>query len=606
MAVYTKKSLGEMLLEEGILAEEQYREVLKQQKESGESFEHVLVRLNYMTEEAIMAFLGMQLGIPHANAGELDEIPSEVLALVQDAVIRRHRILPFKRKNSTLTVALVDPTNVTILDELKLMTGLEIEPALAAESEILRAIEKLLGAAPAAGAASSARASASASSASGKSKEIKAAADTEPVTMDQLLTQIGETDEVEIVEAEKEALDLAALAASSEEAPVVKLVNFILSEAIRLGASDIHMEPFEKNVRLRFRVDGILHEQKAPPRKTYMAVVSRIKIMSELDIAERRLPQDGRIKIKIFGREVDLRVSIIPVLFGEKVVMRILENEFFPLEKLGFEGEWLEVFKRTIKSPWGMIVVCGPTGSGKSKTLSSTLVALNSPEVNISTVEDPVEFTIQGVNQVAAKADIGLTFAAGLRAFLRQDPNIIMVGETRDKETAEVGINAALTGHLVFSTLHTNDAPSAITRFTNMGVEPFLISSTLIMAVAQRLVRRVCPKCKEPYEASEAMLRELRLPPKSDGTPYVFYKGKGCQACGKLGYKGRMAAHEIMLVSEPIRSAVLNRDSADVLKRIARKQGMATLRDIGLIKALRGDTSVEEVLRETMGDEPLE
>ena len=405
------------------------------------------------------------------------------------------------------------------------------------------------------------------------------------------------------MEEKAEDMDISKLEAAGEDAPVVRLVNLILTEAVRSGASDIHIEPYEKSLRCRYRIDGVLHEVQSPPRSLGAAISSRLKIMSSLDIAERRLPQDGRIKIKVLGKEIDLRVSICPVQFGEKTVMRILDSSNLSLDlpKLGFEEDVLPKFEKAIVEPYGLVLVTGPTGSGKSTTLYSALHYINDPDTNISTIEDPVEYNLPGINQVNAKAGIGLTFAAGLRSFLRQDPDVIMVGEIRDKETAEIAINAALTGHLVFSTLHTNDAPGAVTRMGNMGVEPFLITSTVHCVVAQRLLRRICKDCKESYTAPAEVLEEMGL--QATDQPVTLYRGAGCATCSSTGYKGRMAIHEVMILNEDFRKAVLQRKSAAELKNVAREGGMQTLRECGVQKVLKGLTSVEELFRVAHADE---
>jgi type IV pilus assembly protein PilB len=422
--------------------------------------------------------------------------------------------------------------------------------------------------------------------------------------MQEILNSMGGDQNLEVMAEKEEDVDISKLEAAGEEAPVVRLVNLMLTEAVRGGASDIHIEPYEKNLRCRYRIDGVLHEIQAPPRSFGAAISSRIKIMSSLNIAERRLPQDGRIKIKVLGKEIDLRVSVLPVQFGEKIVMRILDSSNLSLDlpKLGFEDDVLPKFEKAITEPYGLVLVTGPTGSGKSTTLYSALHYINNPDVNISTIEDPVEYNLAGINQVNAKAAIGLTFSAGLRSFLRQDPDIIMVGEIRDKETAEIAINAALTGHLVFSTLHTNDAPGAVTRMGNMGVEPFLITSTVHCVVAQRLLRRICKDCKEAYDPPPELLEELGIRP-SAGETITLYRGTGCANCSRTGYKGRMAVHEVMVLNEEFRRGVIQRKSTAELKVIARRGGMQTLRECGVKKVLKGLTTVEELLRVAHADE---
>jgi type IV pilus assembly protein PilB len=527
-----------------------------------------------------MAFVGTQLGIPHVNLAEIGDIPNDVVFSVPESIALNHILIPIAKKDKKLTVAMADPLNVFAIDDIKMMTGFEVEPVIAGETEIKAVQAKYFG---------------------GGSGEAAGAAGAD---MQEIINAMGggTVDNLEVLE-EKEDVDISKLEAAGEDAPVIRLVNLILTEAVRARASDIHIEPYEKSFRCRYRIDGVLHEVQSPPKQLSAAISSRIKIMSSLDIAERRLPQDGRIKIKVLGKEIDLRVSILPIQFGEKIVMRILDstNLSLDIEKLGFEDVALPKFLKAIREPYGMVLVTGPTGSGKSTTLYSAMHAINDPEVNISTIEDPVEYNLPGINQVNARTAIGLTFAAGLRSFLRQDPDIVLVGEIRDRETAEVAINAALTGHLVFSTLHTNDAPGSVTRMNNMGVEPFLITSTVHCVVAQRLLRRLCPDCKEPYEAPPDLLTEFQLDPKSAGI--MLYKATGCSNCSNTGYKGRMAIHEVMTTSEEFRKAVIQRKSAAELKMIARKNGMQTLRECGVQKVLKGLTSAEEMMRVAHADE---
>jgi len=421
--------------------------------------------------------------------------------------------------------------------------------------------------------------------------------------MEQVLKDIQDS-EMEVVSDTDKDVDVADMKAMSDEAPVIKWVNALLQQAIRDRASDIHIEAFEYTIRVRFRVDGSLVEVSPPPRRLYAPIVSRIKILSEMDIAERRLPQDGRFKVKIEDRVVDLRVSIIPTVFGEKVVMRILDRSSLVLDltKLGFEGDTLRIFNEQISRPYGMVLVSGPTGSGKTTTLYSALSTVNSPDVNIMTIEDPVEYQLSGVNQVQAKSEIGLTFAAGLRSFLRQDPDIILVGEIRDLETAEIAIKAAMTGHLVFSTIHTNDAPSTVTRLTDMGVEPFLVTASLNMVVAQRLVRRICPRCKETYVPSKDVLQSFILPENVSKDNITFSRGMGCDFCNKTGYRGRVSLYEILVVTDIIREALIDGQSLIYIKKLARDNGMRTLRESGILKVLEGLTTLEEVFGATIAD----
>ena len=577
-----KKRLGEMLVDEGIISEEQLQEALHEQKIKGGRLEKILISQGYVTQDVIMAFVGTQLGIPHVSLIEIGEIPNDVVFSVPESIATNHCLIPIVKKDKKLTVAMADPLNVFAIDDIKMMTGFEVEPAIASETEIRAMQAKYYG-----------------SAAGGAGGGGEAGGD-----MQEIINSMGAGDNLEVMEEKQEDMDISKLEAAGEDAPVVRLVNLILTEAVRSGASDIHIEPYEKSLRCRYRIDGVLHEVQSPPRSLSAAISSRLKIMSSLDIAERRLPQDGRIKIKVLGKEIDLRVSICPVQFGEKIVMRILDSSNLSLDlpKLGFEDDILPKFEKAIVEPYGMVLVTGPTGSGKSTTLYSALHYINNPDTNISTIEDPVEYNLPGINQVNAKAGIGLTFAAGLRSFLRQDPDVIMVGEIRDKETGEVAINAALTGHLVFSTLHTNDAPGAVTRMMNMGVEPFLITSTVHCVVAQRLLRRICKDCKESYEAPPEVLEEIGIKP-NPGEVVTLYRGRGCATCSSTGYKGRMAIHEVLILSEEFKKGVLQRKPTSEIKKIAREGGMQTLRECGVRKVLKGMTSVEELLRVAHADE---
>ncbi len=596
MADSMKMRLGEMLVDEGIITPEQLQEAMQEQRSKGGRLEMILIDRGYVTQDVIMAFVGTQLGIPHVSLTEIT-IPKDVLESVPESIAVNHCLIPVFKKDNKVTVAMADPLNVFAIDDVKMMTGLDVEPAIASETDIKAMHLKYYG--PNAGHKPIPSPSAGPAGAPKKAK-AKSFEEAPPLDMDKLLQ---EEQNLEVVEEEEDQMDISSLEAAGEDAPVVRVVNFILTEAVRAGASDIHIEPYEKNYRCRYRIDGVLHEVKAPPRSMASAVSSRLKIMSSLDIAERRLPQDGRIKIKVLGKEIDLRVSVCPVQFGEKIVMRILDSSNLSLDipKLGFEPGIQEKFEKAIREPYGLVLVTGPTGSGKSTTLYSALHAINDPDTNISTIEDPVEYNLPGINQVNAKAGIGLTFAAGLRSFLRQDPDVVMVGEIRDKETAEIAINAALTGHLVFSTLHTNDAPGAVTRMGNMGVEPFLITSTVHCVVAQRLLRRVCKDCKEPYTPEPEVLQEMGLDP--NGERPTLYHGKGCKTCSDTGYKGRMAIHEVMILSDEFRKAVIQRKPASELKKVARESGMQTLRECGVQKVLKGMTTVEELFRVAHADE---
>jgi len=503
------------------------------------------------------------------------EISQDVLKRVPVEVAQRYAIIPLSRTGSTLTVAIADPTNIFALDDLKFITNLNIEPVVASEFSIRQSIEKYYG--------------------------TESAMELRKVMED--LAEVEE-EELEVIE-DEEDLDIESLEASSVEAPVVRLVNSILSDAVRKGVSDIHVEPYEKEMRIRFRLDGVLHEVMKPPLKMRDAIISRMKIMSKLDIAEKRLPQDGRIKLKMKmegkRKELDFRVSILPTLFGEKVVMRILDPEKLMLDmtKLGFEQESLDKFQDEVTKPYGMVLVTGPTGSGKTNTLYSSISLLNKVDTNIMTAEDPVEFNLKGINQVNVKDEIGLSFAAALRSFLRQDPNIILVGEIRDFETAEIAIKAALTGHLVLSTLHTNDAPSTISRLMNMGIEPFLVATSVNLICAQRLVRRVCSECKEEIKVPQKTLLDIGYTAEEADTVKVF-NGRGCDRCNGTGYKGRVGLYEVMQVSDEIRELILSGATAMDLRQQAIREGMITLRKSGLIKIKTGMTNIEEVLRETV------
>jgi type IV pilus assembly protein PilB len=566
--------LGDMLLDAGLIQKKQLEEALGVQKSEGGRLGYILTKLGFISDEEVTSFLSRQYGIPAVNLDHF-EISEDVIKRIPVDVAQRYSIIPLSRTGSTLTVAIADPTNIYALDDLKFITNLNIEPVVASEYSIRKAIEKYY--------------------------ETEAAMELRKVMED--LAEIDE-EELEVIEDEDE-LDIESLEASSVEAPVVRLVNSILTDAVRRGASDIHVEPYEKELRIRFRIDGILHEIMKPPLKMRDAICSRIKIMSKLDIAEKRLPQDGRIKLKMKieskRKELDFRVSVLPTLFGEKIVMRILDSDMLMLDmtKLGFEPESLENFQMEVTKPYGMVLVTGPTGSGKTNTLYSSISLLNKPETNIMTAEDPVEFNLRGINQVNVREEIGLTFAAALRSFLRQDPNIVLVGEIRDFETAEIAIKAALTGHLVLSTLHTNDAPSTISRLMNMGIEPFLVATSVNLICAQRLVRRVCAQCKEEVKIPKKTL--LRIGYNEDEIDKVnVSKGNGCDRCSGTGYKGRVGLYEVMQITDEMRELILSGATAMDLRRQATKDGMITLRRSGLIKIMNGLTSIEEVLRETV------
>jgi type IV pilus assembly protein PilB len=566
--------LGELLTKASLITQDQLKEALKLQKETGGKLGETLIKLGFVAEEDITECLSQQFGVPSINLAHF-EIDSSVIKLIPADVARKYNILPVNKTGATITIAMADPTNVFAMDDIKFMTGYNVEPVVASELGIKAAIDNYYG--------------------TTSSLELKK-------VMEDL--QQSESADLEVLE-EEEDLDLAALADSAEEAPVVKLVNLILTDAIKRGASDIHIEPYEKEFRVRFRIDGTLYEIMNPPLKLKDAITSRMKILAKLDISEKRLPQDGRIKLKMKlndkNKELDFRVSVLPTLFGEKIVMRLLDKDNLKLDmtKLGFEPESLVRFEEAIFKPWGMVLVTGPTGSGKTNTLYSALAKVNSPEVNIMTAEDPVEFNLPGINQVQMKESIGLNFAATLRSFLRQDPNIILVGEIRDFETAEIAIKAALTGHLVLSTLHTNDAPSTINRLMNMGIEPFLVATSVQLIAAQRLARRVCANCKEPVELTPQALMNIGYKKEEVGT-FTVYKGRGCDKCNNTGYKGRVALIEVMAIDDTIRDLILSGGTAIDIKKRAAETGMISLRRSGLIKIKDGTTTIEEVVRETI------
>jgi type IV pilus assembly protein PilB len=566
--------LGELLTKASLITQDQLKEALKLQKDTGGKLGETLIKLGFVSEEDITECLSQQFGVPSINLAHF-EIDSSVIKLVPADVARKYNILPVNKTGATITIAMADPTNVFAMDDIKFMTGYNVEPVVASELGIKAAIDNYYG--------------------TTSSLELKK-------VMEDLQTQ--ESADLEVLE-EEEELDVEALTEGAEEAPVVKLVNLILTDAIKRGASDIHIEPYEKEFRVRFRIDGLLYEIMNPPLKLRDAMTSRMKILAKLDISEKRLPQDGRIKLKMKlndkNKELDFRVSVLPTLFGEKIVMRLLDKDNLRLDmtKLGFEAESLVKFEEAIFKPWGMVLVTGPTGSGKTNTLYSALAKVNSPEVNIMTAEDPVEFNLPGINQVQMKESIGLNFAATLRSFLRQDPNIILVGEIRDFETAEIAIKAALTGHLVLSTLHTNDAPSTINRLMNMGIEPFLVATSVQLIAAQRLVRRICGNCKEEVEVAPPALLNLGYKKDEIGT-FTIFKGRGCEKCNNTGYKGRVGLVEVMEIDDSIRDLILSGGTAMDIKRNAAERGMISLRRSGLIKIKEGITTIEEVVRETV------
>jgi type IV pilus assembly protein PilB len=592
--------LGEILVRENLISPQHLRQALDYQREHGGRLGFNLVKLGLVSDDMITAVLSRQYGIPSVNL-DLFQIDQSVLRLIPQEVAIKYSVLPLSRVGATLTLAMVDPTNVFAMDDIKFMTGLNVEPVVVAEASVQHAIGKYYGTSREIELASVAAEEALAEA----SKANGGITHADLVSLDSIDFASTPSDEdVQVLE-DNEEIDLTTLSRMSEDAPVVRLVNVLLVDALRRGASDIHIEPYEKELRIRFRIDGVLYDVMHPPLKLRDALISRVKILSKLDISEKRLPQDGRIKIKVKvdsrSRELDFRVSTLPTLFGEKVVLRLLDKENLMLDmtKLGFEPESLVKFQRNIAKPYGMVLVTGPTGSGKTNTLYSALQSLNTVETNIMTAEDPVEFNLVGINQVQMKEQIGLNFAAALRSFLRQDPNIILVGEIRDFETAEIAIKAALTGHLVLSTLHTNDAPSTISRLMNMGIEPFLVATSVNLIQAQRLIRRICKGCKREHSHPAEALVEIGFSPE-EAKSLATYKGKGCSACNNTGYKGRIGLYEVLEVTDEIRELILIGASALELRKKAIDDGMITLRESGLQKIRTGVTTVEEVVRETV------
>lgn len=565
-----KTDVGEKLISLGVLKHEEICKIRKHCEVNKTTFQEAVVNLGYMSEDRLLEFLTHIYGIEAVDPMAV-EIPQSVIRIVPMEVAAKYRVLPVYKQGRILALAMADPTDMAAIDDLKFVTGLEVKAMVAAESSLEEAMEKYYSI----------------------TDDIESFED---IAMDM------EDDALEVVEESEDAEDEGV--EQAEQAPVIKFVNSMITDAVRKGASDIHIEPGEKVFRVRFRVDGTLHEVISKPARMKNAITSRLKIMSELDIAERRLPQDGRIKVRVDGRTIDIRVSTVPTIFGEKVVMRILDkgNLKLDLETFGFEAKALANLVRAIEAPYGIVLVTGPTGSGKTTTLYSALSRINKPDVNIMTAEDPVEYNISGINQVQTHEDIDLTFARILRSFLRQDPNIIMVGEIRDSETGSIAVKAALTGHLVLSTVHTNDAPSTIDRLVDMGIEPFLVAASLNLILAQRLVRRICSKCKEKFDAHPEAVRELGLTPE-DISGAKFYRGKGCPNCNNTGYSGRQGVFEVMPASPTIRRMILDRASTAELRKRAIQEGMLTLRQDALMKLKKGITTIEEVLRETARDE---
>ena len=560
-----KKSLGEALVELGLVTSEKLKKAKEEADRTKEPLRRVLIRLGMVDEDAIISFFGDQLGIPRIDFSNYILDP-KVVDILPENFCRKNLIMPLFKIGDALTIAMVDPLDIFTLDEVRLKTGCEVDPVVVSEKEIIRTFDQYYGA---------------------------------KGTMDDIVKSI---DKDKLAVEEGTETDLKALKGLVEEAPIVKLVNLLITEAVKAGASDIHIEPDELSLGTRYRVDGVLHEAPSPPRDLQSAIISRIKILSGMDISEKRVPQDGRFQVKIEGRQIDSRVSTIPTVYGENVVIRLLDlnSILLGLSDLGFDREMLDVYDKLIRKPYGIILVTGPTGSGKTTTLYSSLSAINSPEKNIVTIEDPIEYRLKLVRQMQINPKAGLTFATGLRSILRQDPDIIMVGEIRDLDTAEIAIQAALTGHLVLSTLHTNDAPGAVTRLVDMGVEPFLVSSSVLAVIAQRLVRIICKDCKENYAPSEKLLEEMGLP---SSKRIKFHRGKGCDKCLNTGYKGRIGIFELMLPDDAIKTLTVAKASSAEIRKAAIKGGMKTIQKDGIDKVMAGITTIEEVLRVTQQEE---
>ncbi len=558
--------LGDLFVREGLITEEQLAEALRESRESKVRIGYALVKLGFVAEDELTRALAKQFRVPAVDLEKV-KVEEKTLRLVPEDVAMKHRVLPLRKVGRTLTVAMANPTDMGAIDNLKFLTRFEIEPVVVGEYTLQKHLEDYYGMGE--------------------------------TGMQEMLGDLLE-EEVEVVEQEEEDVSVDALEAEVDKAPVVKFINGLLTDAVMKGVSDIHIEPYEKELRVRYRIDGALQEVMKPPMKMKAALTSRIKILADLNIAERRVPQDGRIKLKMKNRVVDFRVSTLPVIFGEKIVLRILDkgNLTFDLANFGFEPKAEKDFMNAIANPYGMVLVTGPTGSGKTTTLYSALSKVNNEEVNIMTAEDPVEYNLHGINQVLVRNEIGMTFAAALRAFLRQDPNIIMVGEVRDLETGGIAVKAALTGHLVLSTLHTNDAPSTVTRMIDMGLEPFNVAAALNLVTAQRLVRRICNECKVEADYSDEVLEMAKLP-EEWLKKHTLYKGEGCDKCGGTGYKGRQGLYEVMAMSSRLRKLIMQEASTDELRTAAIEEGMLTLRMDGLKKLGRGITTLEEVMKET-------
>ncbi len=566
-----RKPLGEILFDQGIISQEQLDEALEDQKKSGRLLGRILVEFGFVKEERILEALGIQIGMKVTNLADMN-IPEEVIKQVPSSLAQVYNVVPVKIENNIITVALSDPLNINVLDDLRFVLNCEVQGAIAMEEDINEAIEKYYG------------------------------VTTQEDSLNALVQEIEKSTPTVLSAEIQEMQDITSLKELASQAPVVKLVNLVLLQAVKDTASDIHFEPFEDEFKVRYRVDGVLYEITRPPKNLSLAITSRIKVMAGLDVAESRIPQDGRIMMRVAGRGIDLRVSTLPTVFGESVVMRVLDRSVISLDldQVGLTTEQQDIVKKLISKPNGIILATGPTGCGKTTTLYSCLREVNKIEYKIITTEDPVEYDISGIIQVSIKPKINLTFAACLRHILRQDPDIIMVGEIRDKETAQISIQASLTGHLVFSTLHTNDAPGAVTRLIDMGIEPFLISSTLESVVAQRLIRVLCPKCKEAYVPDEYELSQINLS-QDKAADKTFYRAKGCHECNDIGYRGRTGIFEILIMTDKIRTLIMDKSHTALLRKAAIEGGMRTLRDDGLLRVYDGLTTIEEVIRETQG-----
>jgi type IV pilus assembly protein PilB len=596
------KRLGEMLIEEGLLKEEDLQKALEYQKKNGKRLGSVLLELGLVKEKDILKVLSKQFNVPVATKKELENISEDVIKLVPKDLVAKYLVVPVARKGKNLILAMVNPLDQFAIEDVKFITGLDIIPVVSIEDNIREAIKKYYGIEDVIGELAKTYEEAEI--------EVIGKGDLSKSSESGLSSTLIEDEEIKALMESYEIIkegpqvkeeEISDITAEIESGPIVKLVNMIISDAVARNASDIHIEPYENDVRVRYRIDGILHEIFRKPKKFAPPIVARIKIMAKMKLEEKRRPQDGRIRVRMGDRMIDLRVATVPTVFGEKVAIRVLDRTQIPLklDLLGFEPESLEIFRKAIRNPNGIVLVTGPTGSGKTTTLYAALTELNSVEVNISTVEDPVEFTLMGINQVQVKEEVGMTFASGLRAFLRQDPDIIMVGEIRDFETAEIAIRASLTGHLVLSTVHTNTAAATITRLINMEIEPFLIASTLLVVSSQRLVRKICEKCKTPYKPEKSILYELCPNPEEVFKDVIFYKGTGCKNCHGTGYKGRIGLFEVLPVTKRIRELILEKAPTHVIEKAAIEEGMITLRESGIRKIKAGITTIEEIIKET-------